>query len=166
MTPDLEAAVAAVYAARDRDDMAPTIAAFAALSAAHPDEAVLVHEHAGAYDTAGEEALAAPLYEQALEMGLEGEARRRCLVQYGSTLRNLERFDDSLAVLDGAAAEFPDSVSVAVFRALTLQKAGRSDAAVGALVGVLADALPGDLSEYPAAVRGNGEFLVERDRRS
>ena len=165
MTPELDAAVAAIHAARDRDHMAPTIAALEALHLAHPDEAELVYEYAGSFDTAGEEERAAPLYEQALAMGLEGRTLRRCLLQYGSTLRNLERCEESLAVLDRAVVDHPESVALAVFRAFTLLEAGRADAAVGSLVLLLADLLPGDLGEYPAATRGNAEYLLERDRR-
>jgi hypothetical protein len=49
-------------------------------------------------------------------MGLAGDVRRRCLCQYGSTLRWLGRLEESLAVLDDAQAEFPNSESVHVFR--------------------------------------------------
>ena len=166
MTPELEEAIAVVYADRDRDDMAPTIAAFEALRDAHPDEARLVYEVAGAYDTAGEEATARPLYEEALERGLEGDVLRRCLLQYGSTLRNLGELDASLAALDRADRSFPGSASVAAFRALTLLESGRADAAVGVLLRLVADAAPGDLDRYLAAARGNAEFLLDRDRRS
>ena len=165
MTPELEAAVAAVYSARDREHMAPTIAAFEALAAQHPDEAELVYEVAGAFDTAGEEDRAAPLYERALAMGLEGDALRRCLIQYGSTLRHLGRLHASLAALDRADAAFPGSASVAVFRALSLTELGRTDAAVGTLLRLLAADPPGDLARYAAAAAGDAAFLLDRDHR-
>ena len=165
MSPELEEAIAVVYADRDRDDMAPTIAAFEALQAAHPDEARLVFEVAGAYDTAGDESTARRLYEQALDMGLEGDALRRCLIQYGSTLRNLGDLDASLAALERADRAFPGSASVAAFRALTLLESGRADAAVGTLLRLVADAAPGDLDRYVAAARGNADFLLDRDSR-
>lgn len=163
LDPELDAQVAAVSAARDRDHMAPTIAAFEALAAANPDEPQLIYEVAGAYDTAGEEARARPLYERALDLGLEGDVLRRCLLQYGSTLRNLGELDASLAALDRAAERFPDSVSVAVFRALTLLEAGRADAAVGTLLEVIAEHVDGDLGRYRAAARGNAAYLLDRD---
>jgi hypothetical protein len=47
-------------------------------------------------DFAGREAEAAPVYEQAFSAGLDGDDLRRGLIQYGSTLRNLGRFDEAL----------------------------------------------------------------------
>ena len=98
--PELEAAIALGYQRRDRADMAPTIAYFEGLLAEHPDHPVLTYEVAGAYDTAGQETEARIRYEEALRLGLSGENLRRCLCQYGSTLRWLGDFDASLAVLE------------------------------------------------------------------
>lgn len=108
LTPDLEKAIALGYERRDRADMAPTIAYFEELLEEHPDHPVITYEVAGAYDTAGDEAKAKALYERALELGLDGEPLRRCLCQYGSTLRWLGEFDASLTVLTRARAQFPN----------------------------------------------------------
>lgn len=160
LTPELEQAIALGYERRDRADMAPTIAYFEALLADHPDHPVLTYEVAGAYDTAGEEEKARGLYEKALELGLEGEPLRRCLCQYGSTLRWLGRLEDSLAVLDRAAAQFPGSESVRVFRALTLNDAGRADEAVGELLGIVAEhGEVTDLGRYAAGLAGLAQWL-------
>ncbi len=87
LTPELEDAIRHGYAQRDRANMGPTIAYFESLLAEHPGHPVLVYEVAGAYDTAGQEETARELYERALDLGLAGDALRRCLCQYGSTLR-------------------------------------------------------------------------------
>jgi tetratricopeptide (TPR) repeat protein len=137
LTPELEAAIQLGYERRDRANLAPTIAYFQDLLAQHPDHPVLVYEVGGAYDTAGEEAAAASYYERALALGLEGDVLRRCLCQYGSTLRWLGRLDESITVLERARIEFPDSDSVRVFLALTLNEAGRGDAAVAELLAVV-----------------------------
>src|SRR4051794_32708936 len=100
--PALLARLRALFDARDRDAMAPTIEALLAVLAEHPDDAHVLYEVGGAYDTAGEEETAAGYYERALDAGIDGDALRRCLLQYGSTLRNLGRFDESLAALDRA----------------------------------------------------------------
>jgi tetratricopeptide (TPR) repeat protein len=162
LTPELEAAIQRGYDQRDRSVMAPTIAYFEALLAEHPDHPVLVYEVAGAYDTAGEEATARGLYERALALGVDGDTLRKCLCQYGSTLRWLEDYDRSLQVLDQARSEFPDSDSVRVFRALTLLDAGRSDEAVAELMTVITTHPEvTDLGRYAQGLRGLAQWLVD-----
>lgn len=162
--PELLDRLAAIFAARDRQRMQPTIDAFLALLAEHPDDPNVLYEVGGSYDTAGEEETAAGYYERALDAGLEGDTLRRCLLQYGSTLRNLDRFDDSLAVLERARTLFPASPSVRVWHALSLHAAGRSDAAVAELMELTADEIrTPDLLRYEAALRGNAVYLREVD---
>jgi tetratricopeptide (TPR) repeat protein len=162
LTPELEEAIRRGYAQRDRDNMGPTIAYFESLLAEHPDHPVLVYEVAGAYDTAGQEDRARGLYEQALDLGLAGDALRRCLCQYGSTLRWLGRYGESLAALDRAQAQWPESDAVRVFRALTLNDAGRSDQAVAELMTVItAHAEVTDLGRWADGLRGLAQWLAE-----
>ncbi|WP_235522429.1 tetratricopeptide repeat protein [Cellulomonas sp. Root137] len=160
LTEDLKDAIATGYARRDRDDMAPTIAYFEGLLAEHPEHPVLVLEVAGAYDTAGREADAAVRYERALDLGLDGDDLRRCLCQYGSTLRWLGRLEESVAVLERARAQFPQSDAVRVFLALSLAEAGSTDAAVAQLLAVITDhADVTDLGRYAVGLRGLGTWL-------
>jgi tetratricopeptide (TPR) repeat protein len=162
LTPELVQAIELGYARRDRDDMAPTIAYFEALLAQHPGHPVLTYEVAGAYDTAGEEAKARAFYQRALELGIDGDSLRRCLCQYGSTLRWLGELDASLAILERARTEFPDSESVRVFQALTLNELGRGDEAVGLLVGIVAEhGDVTDLGRYAVGLGGLGQWLVD-----
>jgi tetratricopeptide (TPR) repeat protein len=161
LTPELEQAIALGYERRDRDHMAPTIAYFEALLAQYPDHPVLTYEVAGAYDTAGEEARAKIFYEHALELGIVGDARRQCLCQYGSTLRWLGELQASLAVLEQARAEFPESESVRVFQALTLNELGRSDDAVGLLLGIVAEhGAVTDLGRYAGGLDGLAQWML------
>lgn len=161
LTPELDAAIQLGYENRDRANMAPTIAYFESLLANHPGHPVLVYEVAGAHDTAGHEQTACGLYEKALDIGLEGDVLRRCLCQYGSTLRWLERYDDSLAVLDRARREFPDSDAVRIFRALTLHEAGRGDEAVAELLTVsTAHPETTDLGRWVEGLRGLAQWLA------
>lgn len=153
-----------IFAARDRGNMAPTIAALLPIYEQHPDDPRVVYELAGAYDTAGDEAAACALYERALETGLSGDIRRRCLLQYGSTLRNLGRLDESLAVFADGRREFPGSVSLGAFEALTLHAVGRVDHALAGLLDLLADAVDSDeLDRYKPALRGNAAYLRSLD---
>ncbi|MFI6510968.1 tetratricopeptide repeat protein [Streptosporangium sp. NPDC050855] len=161
LTPELAATIERAFARRDRANMQPTIDFFERLLAEHPDNPYVLYEVGGSYDTAGQEERAVGYYERALPH-LSGETRRKCLLQYGSTLRNLGRIDESLALFDTACAEFPESDSLRVFRALTLHAAGRKDAALAALLLVVADSVDtSEVKRYEAAIRGNAEYLAE-----
>jgi len=164
MSESLDAAITLGYERRDRDNMQPTIDYFLDLLARHPGNPTALYEVGGAYDTAGQEDTACGYYEQALAAGLGGDELRRCLIQYGSTLRNLERFDESLVALERARREYPDSDSVRLFLALSLHAASRSDAAVAELLRLAADRITTpEVARYEAALRGNAEFLAGLD---
>jgi thioredoxin-like negative regulator of GroEL len=162
LTPELEQAIATGYEQRDRENMAPTIAYFEDLLSRHPGHPVLVFEVAGAYDAAGQEEKARAMYERALDLGLEGDTLRKCLCQYGSTLRWLGRFEESVAVLERARSEFPTSEAVRVFLALTHHEAGAADAAVAELLTVVTDhAEATDLGGYARGLRGLAQWMSQ-----
>ncbi|MBK0420568.1 tetratricopeptide repeat protein [Leucobacter sp. CSA2] len=164
MAQELRAQLDEVFAARDRSNMAPTIDAFLNVLEQHPGDPEALYEVGGAYDTDGQEAEAAGYYQRAIEAGLQGKWLRQCYLQYGSTLRNLGRYPESLALLDEGLAAFPDSESLKVFRALTLHAMGSVDAALGSMLVLVADRLRTDeILRYEAAIRGNGTYLESRD---
>ncbi|MGM7699392.1 tetratricopeptide repeat protein [Microbacterium sp. A84] len=153
-----------ILAARDRNNMGPTIAALLPLYEQHPHNPRVLYEVGGAYDTAGEETTAAGFYERAMSVGLEGDLRRRCYLQYGSTLRNLGRLDESVTVFAQARKEFPDSVALGAFESLTLHAAGHANTALGSLLTLLADHVDAEeLDRYKPAMRGNAEYLASLD---
>ncbi len=159
----LEAAIAEGFDNRDRDNMAPTIAYFTDLLDRYPGHPAVLYELGGSYDTAGQGDTAEVYYLRALDAGLGGDRLRRCLLQYGSTLRNLERYDESLRVFDRACEEFPESPALRVFRAITLFAADKHASAVGELLDVIADADGTDIARYEAAIRGNADYLRSLD---
>ena len=164
LTPELEATIADIFGRRDREHMQPTIDAFLALLAEHPRQPEVLYEVGGAYDTAGEERTALGYYEASLAAGLSGDSLRRCLMQYGSTLRILGRYGESVAALDRALAGWPESPSVRAFHALALHAAGRSDGAVGELLALVADGIrTPDVLRYEAALHGNAGYLIGLD---
>ena len=164
LTPELADTIADIFGRRDREHMQPTIDAFLALLAEHPRQPEVLYEVGGSYDTAGEEQTALGYYEAALDAGLSGDTLRKCLLQYGSTLRLLGRYEDSVVALDRALAGWPDSPSVRAFHALGLHAAGRSDGAVGELLALVADAVrTPDVLRYEAALHGNAGYLLGLD---
>lgn len=164
LQPELAATIRETFERRDRANMPPTIDAFLALLEEHPGNPEVLYEVGGSYDTAGEEETALGYYEAALAAGLSGDSLRKCLMQYGSTLRILGRYDESMAALDRALAEYPESTSVRAFHALALHAAGRSDGAVGELLELVADAIRiPEVLRYEAALRGNAAYLVQLD---
>ena len=164
LSPELADTIADIFGRRDREHMQPTIDAFLALLAEHPGQPEVLYEVGGSYDTAGDEATAVGYYEAALAAGLSGDTLRKCLMQYGSTLRMLGRHEDAVAALDRALAGWPESPSVRAFHALALHAAGRSDGAVGELLALVADEVrTPDVLRYEAALRGNAGFLLGLD---
>jgi len=162
--PELHARLDEIFAARDRARMAPTIAAFLDVLAEHPDDPAVLYEVGGAYDTDGQEETALGYYRRAMAAGLEGRRLRQCFLQLGSTLRNLGRLDESLAVFDEGIALFPEAESLGLFRALTLHAMGRPSAALGAVLTVIADRFPtAEVQRYEAALRGNAAYLASLD---
>lgn len=161
MTPSLDAQLNSIFAARDRENMRPTIDALLPLYEANPENARVLYELGGAYDTAGEEATALGFYERAMEKGLAGDIRRRCYLQYGSTLRNLGKLDDSRDVFARARNEFPESVALGAFESLTLHAAGQANTALASLLRLLADHVDApELDRYKPAMRGNADYLA------
>lgn len=77
-------------------------------------------------DRNGREAEAIGHYRAALDAGLGGNDRRGALLGLGSSLSNVEQFDESVATLEDAVAEFPDYPPLAAFLALSLHSAGRT----------------------------------------
>ena len=144
--------------------MRPTIDAFLQVLQEHPHDPEVLYEVAGSYDTDGQEEVAATYYERALAAGLSGDVQRRCLLQYGSTLRNLGRTAESLQVFADARRAFPDSDSLRVFEAFTLDASGRPHAAMAALLELIADRLrTPEILRYEAAIRGNAAYLADLD---
>ena len=115
---------------------------------------------AAAHDRAGREAEAIPEYEEALRLGLRDEVRRQALLGLGSSLRNVERFDDAVAVLEDACARFPDDHALRAFRALAVASAGRCERALGDALLLVAEQV--ELGGYERALREYAGKLAAR----
>jgi hypothetical protein len=85
-----------------------------------------------------------PLYREALALGLSGERRRRAVIQLASSLRNLGRADESVALLQAELDRGSDHLDDAVrgFLALALADSGRAREGLSLALGALAAHLP------------------------
>src|SRR5687768_929637 len=77
-----------------------------------PHERVLF-ERASLRDYLGLEAEAVPLYEAALDAGLESPDRERAIIQLASSLRNLDRAPEAESLLRPLLDELPQAAAFA-----------------------------------------------------
>ncbi|GAA1843727.1 tetratricopeptide repeat protein [Asanoa iriomotensis] len=145
ITADWESRVARAWAALD--DHAPDefVRLIGDLAAELPaDSAVGLFERACAWDSTGHSDKAVPLYRRALEVGLTGIRRRRAVIQMSSSLRNIGRAQESVALLTAERAAGSDELddAVAATLALALVDVGREREAVSVAVAALAPHLP------------------------
>ncbi|WP_404382607.1 tetratricopeptide repeat protein [Knoellia locipacati] len=134
---EAEEAIAALW---EDDDAERRIETAGSLHAAYPEDARITYEYGGTFDSAGHEQRAIELYRSALEGGLREPYRHRAVIQLASSLRNVGEHDEAVRLLDDLAAERPESVGIAGFRALALHSAGRPAEALGSLLAVVAHA--------------------------
>jgi tetratricopeptide (TPR) repeat protein len=113
-------------------------------------------EQAFAYDREGFEAEAIPHYERAIEAGLSGEDLEKALLGLGSSLRNVDRVEESVSVLEDACRRFPDHQALPVFLSFSLWSAGRGGEALALLARRL-----GEGSGYERAIR---EYAADIER--
>jgi tetratricopeptide (TPR) repeat protein len=123
------------------------------------DPARAAFERAGVRDYLGHEADAVPLYREALDRGLAGPERLQCLVQLGSSLRNVGAHDEAVRVLRAAGAEAPEDERAwaDAFLALALYSSGRPGTALSVALAALAP----HLTRYGRAVAAYADELQE-----
>ncbi len=147
---DWQERVDAVWNDADADEAA-VIERIAVLAAELPAEDPRgPFELGGAFDSGGREAEAAEQYARAVELGLSGNARAQLDIQYASTLRNLGRFDEAVAMLRASVRDPELGASTDAFLALALHSAGRPDEALAVAIEALIPQLP----RYQRSLRG------------
>ncbi|MDQ6942126.1 MAG: tetratricopeptide repeat protein [Candidatus Eremiobacteraeota bacterium] len=109
-----------------------------------PGSAVGLFERGAALDSTGHSDLAIPLYKAALDAGLVGVRRRRAIIQMSSSLRNIGKAHDAVALLTVELDGETDALTGAVraFLALALADVGREREAVGVALAALSEYLP------------------------
>jgi tetratricopeptide (TPR) repeat protein len=118
-------------------------------------------EIAAAYalDREGDETGAIKHYDAAYRMGVPADREKGFFVGYGSTLRNVGRADEAVAILAEAVKKYPDYPALAAFLALALLDAGHPHAAVAAMLGVALDVAPANA--FDGYDRALGEYHAE-----
>jgi tetratricopeptide (TPR) repeat protein len=124
-----------------------------------PDSAVAAFELASAFDSTGHEELAVRNYERALGLGLGDDRRRRAVIQLASSLRNVGRVDESVALLEAERERTSDELddAVSAFLAFALADAGREREAAAIALAALGPHLP----RYQRSVGNYARLLTE-----
>lgn len=136
------------------------IARMRELADAAPHPALAAFEVGGALDSAGHEAAADEHYTAATAAGLadiDAARAARLVIQHASTLRNLGRVDQAIALLQAAPAHEALGAAPAVFLALALHSAGRGDEALRVAVEAIEPTLP----TYNRSVRAYAAALTD-----
>lgn len=119
-----ETSVTALWDRFDSLDHNEAVAAMRELTEGCPaTDGRAAFELAGMYDSMGYEAEASAEYERALELGLDEARHAQLAVQYGSTLRNLGRLDEAMAVLSAAPTHETTGSAPRIVLALALHSA-------------------------------------------
>ena len=125
-----------------------------------PDSALAAFERAGSFDSTGHSDLAVPLYRKALELGLEGQLRRRPVIQMASSLHNLGQASESVPLLmaerERQSDDLDDAVSAAL--ALALVDVGREREAVSIAV----TALSRQMTRYRRSMANYARLISDR----
>jgi len=123
------------------------------------DSAVGLFERAGSLDSTGHSDRAVPLYRQALERGLQGQRRRRAVIQLASSLRNIGQAPESVALLTAERERESDDLddAVSAVLALALVDVGREREAVSVAV----TALSRHMTRYQRSMENYARLLSD-----
>jgi predicted Zn-dependent protease len=119
-----------------------------------------------AHDREGDERAAIKFYDAAYKLGVPADKRRRFLVGYGSTLRNVGRADEAVAILAQAIADDPGYPAYVAFLALALADAGHPKTALATMLGCALDAARVDAFDgYERALTEYHRELLDKAQR-
>jgi tetratricopeptide repeat protein len=145
LSPEWSERVAALWRAFDSFEPDDFVVRIDALAAEMPSgDPRALYERGSAQDSTGRSDLAVPLYNAALVAGLSGSLRRQATIQLASSLRNLGRAGESVALLTAELDAASDELDGAVraFLALALVDVGRERDAVATSLLALVPYLP------------------------
>ena len=108
-----------------------------AAAARRPHDAGARIRAAYALDRIGQESAAIAHYDAAWALGVPEGERRRFFVGYGSTLRNVGRLEQAVAILGEASAADPDYAPFRAFLGLALHSSGQHALALATMMEAL-----------------------------
>jgi tetratricopeptide (TPR) repeat protein len=116
-------------------------------------------ELGSAYDSTGQSDQAVPLYQKALDHGLQPPRRRRAVIQMASSMRNLGQSNESVVLLREELARGSDELDDALhaFLALSLSEMGNEREGLSLVLKALAAHLP----RYHISVANYAELLLD-----
>jgi predicted Zn-dependent protease len=122
-------------------------------------------EKAYALDRVGDERGAIKHYDAAYKLGVPEDKRKRFLVGYASTLRNVGRAEEAVAILAQAIVDYPDYPAFSAFLALALADAGHPKAALATMLGCALDASrPDAFDGYERALAEYHHELLQKSQ--
>jgi tetratricopeptide (TPR) repeat protein len=149
--------VDAVWARADELGDQAVMDAMDALAESAPDPALAAFERGGSRDSGGRPDEAEPLYRSAMALGLPEDERAQCTIQLASSLRNLDRPEEALALLRAAEPYPPYAVATAAVTALVLASLDRPREGLGVLLREVAPTLP----RYQRSMRAYADELTD-----
>jgi tetratricopeptide (TPR) repeat protein len=153
-----EVAVAELWKRLESLDRDSGVRAMRDLAAACPaTDGRAAFELAGMLDSMGWESEACKEYEHALTLGLDAARHAQLAVQYGSTLRNLDRLEEAITVLQAAPTHESTGSAPRIVLALALHSAGRKDEALRVAIEAQLASLP----RYQRSMRRYAAALTE-----
>ncbi|WP_062202194.1 tetratricopeptide repeat protein [Demequina salsinemoris] len=147
--------VADFWSHADRSRAAETVEEAERLCLDAPDGAAALYELASAHDFVDDEEGAVPLYRRALAAGLDGMRRDEAVIQLASSLRNVGRPEEAVALLESEPVREELVPAAQAFLALALHDAGRCDDALRTALAALAPSLAlyqGAITRYADAI--------------
>lgn len=118
-----------------------------------------------ACDRDGREHEAVVYYERAHALGGPKRGRAQFLLGYGSTLRNVGRVEESLAILSDAVRAYPRDRALRIFLALALHSSRRHGEAMASLLRIILglDRHAPDIQKFRRAIASYAELLETED---
>lgn len=118
-----------------------------------PDDIDALIAAAYSCDRNGFEQEAVIYYEQAWALGVPDSIRPGFMLGFGSTLRNVGRTDEAVEMLSKACADYPHDLALRAFLSLALHSDGKTEKALGEMLGVaLQAARPDAFGPYARAL--------------